>query len=95
MRNMGTTTLWKQKNSQQSINICIHKTLLHELDSLKIITQTNQSEIIRTAIRKHIKEMKNELIQAERDELQLYQSHRRDERQRGDTDSELEFWVKA
>ncbi len=66
------TSQWKDATDQKSINFCIHYALLSELDGLKRKTGSTRSEMIRMAIRFFIKKKKEQLLESERKELELY-----------------------
>lgn len=70
--NYKNTTEWKRQNGLKSINFCIPVALLLELDSMRNVTYTTRSEIIRAGIRMYIREYKNRLADKERKALEAY-----------------------
>ncbi len=70
--NHQNTTEWKRENGLRSINFCMPVSLLQELDSLREITGSTRSEMLRSSVRMYIQGRKNQLADQERKALEAY-----------------------
>ena len=89
----SNTTEWKLATGHKSINLNLPYALHNELNAHTRITSTNRSEIIRNAIRYYLRKMKDELVDAERLELENYQIHQQNQRREAISTHRDENWI--
>ena len=81
----SNTTEWKLATGHKSINLNLPYALNDELNAHTRITATNRSETIRNAIRYYLRKVKDDLVEAERMEIEAYHIQRQNQRRQVNT----------
>ena len=89
----SNTTEWKQATGHKSINLNLPYALYNELNTHTRITATNRSETIRNAIRYYLRKVEDELVEAERMEIEAYRIHQQNQRREAVTTHKDENWI--
>jgi metal-responsive CopG/Arc/MetJ family transcriptional regulator len=79
------STEWKMATGRKSINLNLPYALCNELDNHTRITATNRTETIKNAIRYYLRKVKDELVEAERMELDAYHIQQQNQRRKANT----------
>ena len=89
----SNTTEWKHATGHKSINLNLPYALYNELNTHTRITATNRSETIRNAIRYYLRKVKDELVEAERIEIETYRIRQQNQRREAVTTQRDENWI--